>query len=132
MQLRIYLGDIASQVGLSTLSCPAKDKVFGSTIQRYDAKCFLVLASEKHLHKQLCVYMCSHKAVWYEREAGLLKWFWKEIIQSLLVENNSKNQNNQQKKPHQTNNPPKQQQPAKTPLKTVFRKKKHSSLPSNG
>lgn len=31
-----------------------------STIQNYNAKCFLVLASKKCLCKQLHMYMCSH------------------------------------------------------------------------
>lgn len=76
------------------------------------------------------MYMCSHKAMWREREAGLLQWFLKEIIQSLPVENNFLKNKTTNKKPptkpinspkqQQTNNPSPQNSLQKKETKTVF------------
>lgn len=74
-----------------------------------------------------------HKAMWYEREAGLLKWFWKKILQSLPVENNFGNQNNQQKKPSPKQTIPPNNNQLKLPSKQSSEKNnKDSFLPSNG
>lgn len=74
------------------------------------------------------MYVYSHKALWYERETGLLKLFWKEIIQSLPVENNFKNQNNQHPPPQKKNNQSLQTTTNKDPPQNSLQKKETKTV----